>query len=401
MRSSRYRIAGALMLAVGALLLTASGGYYAYAQFAKAGREDFIHEVPRPAFPDRSSSAYAVTEGRPSLRQSQASEVASVASNPEPLVTEEVSSASTAATRTEAVNPQPIVADAEKLPGSKQQETTQTPIEAPRVAPASAAEELAAWSPSAEQMSFITGPADGRVGAAIEELLYLQARRPGYVVEDEPEVQAVPEHIEPPQGPSPLARVILPSQDRNPATRELMVAQLLESHYDRTTPTVPAPKYATRMMVPGIGLRASVEELEVVEEDDSRAWETPKHVVGHIPTTGKPGTSGQGWYFGHLESPISGEGNIFRRLPELAARFKRGEQFTIQLDAGGERYVYQVYRTDVVHASEFAVSDSKLNDITLVSCWPQFEYSERVLVTAALVDVVEIPESERIPSSSG
>ena len=389
------------MLAVGALLLTASGGYYAYAQFAKAGREDFIHEVPRPAFPDRSSSAYAVTEGRPSLRQSQAIEVASVALNPEPLVSEEVSSASTAATRTETVDPQPIVADTEKLTSSGQPETIQTPIEAPRVAPADTAGKPVAWSPSAEQLSMITGPADGRVGAAIEELLYLQALRPGYVVIYEPEVQADAELIEPFQGNSPTIRVIQRSRDRNPPTNGHMIAELLESDFSRTTPTVPVPKYATRMMVPGIGLRASVEELEVVEEDDSRAWETPKHVVGHIPTTGKPGTSGQGWYFGHLESPISGEGNIFRRLPELAARFKRGEQFTIQLDAGNERYVYQVYRTDVVHASEFAVSDSKLNDITLVSCWPQFEYSERVLVTAALVDVVEIPESERIPSSSG
>ena len=401
MRISRYRIAGALMLAVGALLLTASGGYYAYAQFAKAGREDFIHEVPRPTFPDRSSSAIAGTETRPSLGQSQAVNVASVASNPEPLVTEEASSASKAATRTEVVNPETLVADAEKLPSSGQRETVQTPIEASRVAPPSAAEESAAWSLSAEQISLITGPAGGRVGAAKEELILLQARRPGYVVEDEPEVQAVPEHIEPSQSTRRLAQVILPNQDRNPATRELMVAQLLESDYSRATPTVPGPKYATRMMVPGIGLRASVEELEVVEEGDSRSWETPKHVVGHIPTTGKPGTSGQGWYFGHLESPISGEGNIFRRLPELAARFKQGEQFTIQLDAGNERYVYQVYRTDVVHATEFVVSDSRLNDITLVSCWPQFEYSERVLVTAALVEVVEIPESERIPSSSG
>ena len=171
-----------------------------------------------------------------------------------------------------------------------------------------------------------------------------------------------------------------------------MVAALLESDYSRAAHTAPEPEYATRMTVPGIGLRAAVEELEVVEDEDSRAWETPKHVVGHIPTTAKPGTVGQGWYFGHLESPISGEGNVFRRLPELAVRFKRGEQFAIHLDAGGERYVYQVYQTDVVHASEFAVSDSGLNDITLVSCWPQYEYSERVLVTAALVDVVDIAE---------
>ena len=392
------------MLAVGALLLTASGGYYAYAQFVKTGRDDLVHQAPRPTLSGGPSSANAENEGRlgnSAFAQSQTTEVASVASNTEPRVTEEASSASQTATRTEAANPENIVAQTEKLPSLGQRETIQTPPDTSRVASASTAEESVAWSPSAEQLSTITGPADGRVGAAIEALLYLQALRPGYVPKYEPEVQADVELIEPSQSTRRLARVIPPSHDRNPATRELMVALLLESDYARTKPTVPEPKYATRMIVSGIGLRATVGELEVVEEGDSRAWETPKHVVGHIPTTGKPGTSGQGWYFGHLESPISGEGNIFRRLPELAARFKRGEQFTIQLDAGGERYVYQVYRTDVVHASEFSVSDSGLNDITLVSCWPQYEYSERVLVTAALVDVVEIPESERIPSSSG
>ena len=401
MRISRYRVAGAAMLVVGVLLLTASGGYYAYAQFVKTGRDDLVHQVPRPTLSGGLSSAHIDAESRPGLGQSQTTEVASVVSNSEHRLTEETSIASTAATRTETANLETIVSDTEKPTSTGQPGTIQTPTEAPQAAPAYTSVRTVNWSPNAEQISMITGPADGRVGAAIEALLYLQALRPGYVPKYEPEVQADAELIEPSQSTRRLARVIPPSQDRNPATRELMVALLLESDYARTIPKVPDPKYATRMIVPEIGLRAFVEELEVVEDGDSRAWETPKHVVGHIPTTAKPGTSGQGWYFGHLESPISGEGNIFRRLPELAARFKRGEQFTIQLDAGGERYVYRVYRTDVVHASEFSVSDSGLNDITLVSCWPQYEYSERVLVTAALVDVVEIPESERIPSSSG
>ena len=400
MRVSRYRVAGAVLLAVGALLLTASGGYYAYAQFVKIGRDDLVHQVPRPTLFEEPSLAYVNPAARPSFGQSQALEVESGASNPEPRVTGEPSIATEAATRTDTANPENLVADTEKLTSFGQPETIQTPIEAPRVTPAYTAAETVTWTPTAEQISMITGPVDGRVGVAIEALLYLQALRPGYVPNYEPEVQADAELIEPSQSTNPTVRVIQPNQDRNPASRGQMVAELLESDFSRTTPTIPEPEFATRILVPGIGLRASVEELEVVEEDDSRTWETPKHVVGHIPTTAKPGTSGQGWYFGHLESPISGEGNIFRRLPELATRFKRGEQFTIQLDAGTERYVYQVYRTDVVHASEFAVSDSGLNDITLVSCWPQFEYSERVLVTAALVDVVEIPEAERVQSSS-
>ncbi len=384
------------MLAVGALLLVASGGYYAYAQFAKTGRGDLVHEVARPAFTDRSSTA-----SRPGVGQSHAIEVASVASNPEHRVPEETSIASEAATRTETVDPETTVGDTEKLTSSGRSETIQTLVEAPRDVTAYTEAKSVSWTPSAEQISMIAVPEDGRIGTAIEELLYLQALRPGYVPKEEPEVQADAELIEPSQNTSRLASVILPNQDRNPETSGQMVAILKDGDYSRATPTIPDPVFATRMTIPDIGLRASVEELEVVEEDDSRAWETPKHVVGHIPTTAKPGTSGQGWYFGHLESPISGEGNIFRRLPELAARFKRGEQFTIQLDAGSDRYVYQVYRTDVVHASEFAVSDSGLNDITLVACWPQFEYSERVLVTAALVDVVEIPEAERIQPSSG
>ncbi len=393
------------MLAVGALLLTASGGYYAYAQFAKMGRDDFVHQVPRPTLSGGFSSAYVDT--RPSVGQSQGIEVASVTSNPEQRVTEEALVASEAATGTETIDPKTLVAITEKLTSSGQPETLQTPMEAPSEVPAYTVEETDAWTPSEEQISMIAVPEDGRIGAAIEALVFLQALRPGYVG-IEKEDQAAAEQIDTEQfeiestaGNSSGISVISPNSNRNPTTNEQMIAASLKFHFERTIPTIPKPEFATRMIIPEIGLRATVEELEVVEEGDSRAWETPKHVVGHIPTTAKPGTSGEGWYFGHLESPISGEGNIFRQLPELAARFKRGEQFTIHLDAGADRYVYQVYRTNVVHASEFAVSDSGENDITLVACWPQFEYSERVLVTAALVDIVEIPEAERIQPSSG
>ena len=395
------------MLAVGALLLTVSGGYYAYAQFAKIGRDDLVHQVQRPTLSGGLSSAYVDAGNRLGLGRFQAIEVESDALNSESRVTEETSVASEAPIRTEAIDPQTLVANTEKLTSSGQPETVQTSTEAPREVRAYTVETSDAWTPSTEQISMIAVPENGRIGAAIEELVLLQARRPGYVG-IEPEEQTAFEQIdiekfeiEPTGGNSSSIRVISPNSNRNPTTNEQMIAALLESNFKRATPTIPEPEFATRMIIPEIGLRATVEELEVVEEDDSRAWETPKHVVGHIPTTAKPGMSGEGWYFGHLESPISGEGNIFRQLPELAARFKLGEQFTIHLDAGADRYVYQVYRTDVVHASEFSVSDSGMNDITLVSCWPQYEYSERILVTAALVDIVEIPESERIQSTSG
>ena len=388
------------MLAVGALLLTASGGYYAYAQFAKTGRDDLVHQVPRPTLSDGPSAPIASPAIPPSFGQSQAIEVVSTASISEPRVARETPETSSTSLQTKALDTPAFISGIYAISASDLPGTVQALMEASRIDQASVGEDSPNGTPGRGQVDVVAVPKDGRVSAAIDELNLLQARRPGgFEPEEQPAVEQI--EIEPTAGTGPGVRIIPRNSDRDPTTSGDMTSELPESDFPRVTPTIPEPEFATRMIIPEIGLKAAIEELEVVEEDDSRAWETPKHVVGHIPTTAKPGISGQGWYFGHLESPISGEGNIFRRLPELAARFKRGEQFTIHLDAGNDRYVYQVYRTDVVHASEFAVSDSGKSDITLVSCWPQFEYSERVLVTAALVDIVEIPESERIQPSSG
>ena len=151
---------------------------------------------------------------------------------------------------------------------------------------------------------------------------------------------------------------------------------------------------ATRMLIPRIHVNSKVDDLAVDETRDSRSWETPKHVVGHIPTTAGPGSGSQGWYFGHLQSPIQGEGSVFRRLPELAERFKKGENFQISLDAEGSRFVYQVYRTEIVRKDDLVITDSSQNDITLVSCWPELIYNERLLVTAALIRVDHIPTDQ-------
>ena len=151
---------------------------------------------------------------------------------------------------------------------------------------------------------------------------------------------------------------------------------------------------ATRMLIPRIYVNSKVDDLAVEEARDSRSWETPKHVVGHIPTTAGPGSGSQGWYFGHLQSPIRGEGSVFRRLPELAERFKKGENFQILLDVEGARFVYQVYRTEIVRKDDLMITDSSQNDITLVSCWPELIYNERLLVTAALVRVDQIPTAQ-------
>ena len=235
------------MLAVGALLLTASGGYYAYAQFAKMGRDDFVHQVPRPTLSGGFSSAYVDAEGRPSVGQSQGIEGASVTSNRERRVTEEASIALSAPTRTETVDPKTLVAITEKLTSSGQHKTLQAPIEAPGEVPAYTVAETFAWTPSAERISMIAVSENGRIGAAIEALVLLQARRPGYVgieQEDQPAVEQIDTEqfeIEPTAGNSTGISIVSPNSNRNPTTNEQMIAALLDSNFKRATPTIPEP----------------------------------------------------------------------------------------------------------------------------------------------------------------
>jgi len=147
---------------------------------------------------------------------------------------------------------------------------------------------------------------------------------------------------------------------------------------------------AVRIRIPAIGVDSAVKELEVVDLGDSRAWETPAFVVGHIPTTPFPGQPGTGWYFGHLESPIRNEGNVFFRLPEIPGLLNLGEPVFVVLETPSRRFLYRVYRTEVVPQEDLAVrSEGALPEIALVTCVPRLTYDHRLIVTARLVGVAE------------
>ena len=154
-----------------------------------------------------------------------------------------------------------------------------------------------------------------------------------------------------------------------------------------------APKTeARRLSIPSIGVDSDVQELAVVDLGNSRAYETPKNTIGHIPETADPGELGNGWFFGHLESPFRGEGNVFQRLPEIAdllrqfAEVGEGAVYVVVESDTGE-YLYEVVATQVVHADELRLYDTDGVYITLVTCVPRLDYSHRLLVTAKLVGV--------------
>ncbi len=150
-------------------------------------------------------------------------------------------------------------------------------------------------------------------------------------------------------------------------------------------PVNSAAAVATRMRIPIISVDTTVNELGIVDLGDSRAYETPKNTVGHIPQTVNPGQPGNGWFFGHLESPVRGEGNVFFHLPKIPAHLENGEPVYIILETENRDYLYLVSETKVVHQHDLRLYDSEQPTITLVTCVPRLLYDRRLLVTAKLV----------------
>ena len=148
---------------------------------------------------------------------------------------------------------------------------------------------------------------------------------------------------------------------------------------------LPAP---TRIEIPAISLDSTVNALSIINLGDARAWETPKNVVGHIPTTANPGEEGNSYLFGHLQSPIRGEGSVFRNLPEIPDLLRQGEKvYIVMSNEERTEFLYQVTQTGVVKATDFTLEHSAGATVTLVSCVPKYVYDHRLLVTAELVGV--------------
>ncbi len=142
---------------------------------------------------------------------------------------------------------------------------------------------------------------------------------------------------------------------------------------------------AQRVKIPALDIDSAIEELGILALGDSSAYETPKLTVGHIPDTPNAGSHGNGWYFGHLESPIQGEGNVFARLPLVPELLRDGEDVYVVLVSSDQEYLYQVSQTDLISQDDISLYQAGDARITLVTCYPRLKYDQRLLVTAMLI----------------
>ena len=160
---------------------------------------------------------------------------------------------------------------------------------------------------------------------------------------------------------------------------------------ERGEPPGSAPD-AAHVVIPSIGVDSEVANLAILDLGDRREYETPDKVVGRIPEKANPGEIGGTWLFGHLESPIMGEGDVFRRLPEIPDLLRMGDPVYVNVrNEEDDEFLYQITETKVVHQDELAPyvygEQPKKAVITLVACVPRLVYDHRILVIGELVGV--------------
>ena len=337
---------GVALIAVGALMLVAGGGYYAYSANARSQLDHLNFTVADAALAAPAPSARPTTASlqpnnaalqSPPLAQPQLAAQA-VDRSPAQSVADSTTTAATQTPIPAAANP----ADTPPADSTAQQSPTREPL------PLSS---YAALYPATQiHPKFWGNP----LWADSEPYLYAAAN---------------------------------PAPGLPPGFRALSATE------DALTPGEGA--FTTRMTIPAIGVDSDITELAILNIGSANAaYETPAHLVGHIPQSPNPGELGNAWYFGHLESPIRGEGSVFKRLPEIPALLRDGDDVFIQLATqDGNTYLYKVSETEVMHQDDLRMYNAAAARITLVACVPRLVYDHRILVTAELVGVADPQEA--------
>ena len=141
-----------------------------------------------------------------------------------------------------------------------------------------------------------------------------------------------------------------------------------------------------RISIPGIALDAPITEVHAIPDARGELiWETADHAVGFLAGTAYPGAMGNVVLAGHISSPFRGEGNVFSRLPEV----KLGDSVSVETEFG--RFTYKVVSIRVVDPSDLSpLARTEAPQITLITCYPDLIYTERLIVTARLVESVAL-----------
>ena len=144
---------------------------------------------------------------------------------------------------------------------------------------------------------------------------------------------------------------------------------------------------ATFVSIPIIGLETGTIELSAEVFGDGQKYAAPAFELGIVPGQPNPGEVGNTWFFGHLESPIRGEGSVFRNLPKVHDLLRQGYLVYVIVDSEDGSFLYQATEFRIMAKEDVTLWGSNGRTATLVASWPRFKYDERVVVTTELVGV--------------
>lgn len=145
-------------------------------------------------------------------------------------------------------------------------------------------------------------------------------------------------------------------------------------------PAIARPDQPGRIVIPSIALDARVVEVGIVVEDGKPVWDTAAFAVGFHRGTALPGQRGNTVMAGHISSPVSKKGEVFRRLPEV----RIGDR--VEIYVGERKVAYEVAELKVVPPSAVHVMNQTEDaTLTLITCYPNGVYNKRLIVVGKLV----------------
>lgn len=155
------------------------------------------------------------------------------------------------------------------------------------------------------------------------------------------------------------------------------------------TPSSPQLEGAIgRLRIPSLGMDVPIVEVswnvESVEGQPVGVWDTVADAAGHHRGTASFGKPGNCVISGHSSTE---QGGVFYGLWDLSV----GEEITL-VTAAGEEYCYGVQGVEKVQESGSDL-DRRLTNatwmaptedtrLTLITCWPEWVYTHRVIVVA-------------------
>lgn len=207
----------------------------------------------------------------------------------------------------------------------------------------------------------------------------------------------------PPPGPSPSPTAVEGAPEQLPAPGTEVAATPTAAADDAVAaPTAavidpatepPAVGEPNRIVIPSIGLNAPIEDVgwTVVERGDQRytEWETADDAAGRHVNSARPGETGNVVLSGHHNT----KGEVFRAISEL--KLAAGDRIYLY-DGAGQRFTYVVEDVtdppllEVGATEEQRIANARYilptNDarVTLVTCWPYWTNTHRVVVVGKL-----------------